>query len=50
MISLIRGWIFRIERHYLNPIDRQRAIGVTIMNGALLVGWLVSALAVVCKA
>lgn len=42
MINLIRGWILRIENQYINPVDRQRAIGVTIMNMAMMAGWLVS--------
>lgn len=43
MINLIRGWILRIESQYINPVDRQRAIGISIMNMAMVVGWVLSA-------
>jgi len=47
MINLIRGWIVRIERQYLNPVDGQRAIGLTIMNLAIVMGWVVTAVVTV---
>ncbi len=43
MINLMRGWISRIERQYINPVDRQRAIGVTLINIVMMMGLLVSA-------
>jgi GAF domain-containing protein len=42
MIYLIRDWFLRIENQYINPVGRQRAIGVTIVNLAIVVGLLVA--------
>lgn len=36
MIERIRQ---RLRYNYLNPVDRQRAIGLTIMNATIMVGW-----------
>jgi GAF domain-containing protein len=44
MTAMIRRWLATIQRQYVNPLDRRRAIGLTIMNGvamlAALLGFL----------
>lgn len=37
----------RIHYNYINPVDRQRAYGLTIMNATIAVGWVVGMLALV---
>ena len=34
--------IARIDRFYINPIERRRALGLTIMNGLVVIAWLVA--------
>jgi GAF domain-containing protein len=36
MTSMIRRWLATIQRQYANPLDRRRALGLTIMNGVVL--------------
>jgi GAF domain-containing protein len=36
MITSIRGWQGRLYEHYINPLDRRRAISLLVMNGLLL--------------
>ena len=37
MTGIIRHWLATIQRQYVNPLERRRALGLTIMNGVVLV-------------
>ena len=37
MTGIIRRWLATIQRQYVNPLERRRALGLTIMNGVVLV-------------
>ncbi len=39
MISLFRRWMATIQQQYINPLERRRALGLTIMNGVVMVAW-----------
>jgi GAF domain-containing protein len=41
MTGMIRRWLATIQRQYVNPLDRRRAIGLTIMNSVVLVAALI---------
>jgi GAF domain-containing protein len=47
MIERIRQ---RLRYNYVNPVDRQRAIGLTVMNTTIIVGWLLGILSIVIPA
>lgn len=37
MTGIFRRWFAAIQRQYVNPLERRRALGLTIMNGVVLV-------------
>lgn len=41
MTGMIRRWLAAIQHQYANPLDRRRALGLTIMNGVVLAAALI---------
>ncbi len=42
MIAIYHGWIEQINRNYTDPIERQRAVGITTMLLVMLALWFIS--------